>query len=57
MHRFYHLARYNIGLSPLLNVTGFMVKYDLIKAEGWNTKNINRGYRIFFNKYCKRKKN
>jgi len=39
-HRFYHLARYNIGLSPLLNGTGFMVKYDLIKNEGWNTKTL-----------------
>ncbi len=40
MHRFYHLARYNVGLSPLLNGTGFMVKYDLIKEEGWNTKTL-----------------
>ena len=40
MHRFYHLARYNIGLSPLLNGTGFMVKYNLIKEEGWNTKTL-----------------
>ena len=40
MHRFYHLARYNVGLSPLLNGTGFMVKYDLIKNEGWNTKTL-----------------
>lgn len=40
MHRFYHLARYNIGLSPLLNGTGFMVKYDLIKQDGWNTKTL-----------------
>jgi len=40
MHRFYHLARYNLGLSPLLNGTGFMVKYDLIKQEGWNTKTL-----------------
>ncbi len=38
MHRFYHLARYNIGLSPLLNGTGFMVKFDLIKKNnGWDT--------------------
>ena len=37
MHRFYHLARYNIGLSPLLNGTGFMVKFDLIKDTGWDT--------------------
>ncbi len=34
MHRFYHLARYNLGLSPLLNGTGFMVKFDTIKPEG-----------------------
>ena len=40
MHRFYHLARYNIGLSPLLNGTGFMVKFDTIKEHGWNTKTL-----------------
>ena len=33
MHRFYHLARYNLGLSPLLNGTGFMVKFDVIKVS------------------------
>ncbi len=37
MHRFYHLARYNIGLSPLLNGTGFMVKFDVIKPKGFDT--------------------
>ena len=37
MHRFYHLSRYNVGLSPLLNGTGFMVKFDLIKEKGWDT--------------------
>ena len=37
MHRFYHLARYNVGLSPLLNGTGFMVKFDLVKNTGWDT--------------------
>lgn len=40
MHKFYHLARYNIGLSPLLNGTGFMVKFDVIKETGWNTKTL-----------------
>ena len=41
MHKFYHLARYNLGLSPLLNGTGFMVKFDLIKEQGgWNTKTL-----------------
>ena len=37
MHRFYHLARYNLGLSALLNGTGFMVKFDLVKPDGWKT--------------------
>ena len=40
MHRFYHLARYNIGLSPLLNGTGFMVKFDAIKPDGWKTETL-----------------
>ena len=37
MHKFYHLARYNLGLSPLLNGTGFMVKFDILKPNGWET--------------------
>ena len=37
MLRFYHLARYNIGLSPLLNGTGFMVRFDVVKPQGWDT--------------------
>ena len=40
MHRFYHLARYNLGLSPLLNGTGFMVKFDVIKPNGWETETL-----------------
>ena len=40
MNKFYHLARYNIGLSPLLNGTGFMVKFDVIKPTGWDTKTL-----------------
>ena len=40
MNRFYHLARYNLGLSPLINGTGFMVKFDIVKKEGWNTKTL-----------------
>ncbi len=40
MNRFYHLARYNLGLSPLINGTGFMVKFDVIKSTGWNTKTL-----------------
>ena len=40
MNRFYHLARYNLGLSPLINGTGFMVKFDVIKPTGWDTKTL-----------------
>ena len=40
MNRFYHLARYNLGLSPLINGTGFMVRFDVIKPDGWNTKTL-----------------
>ena len=40
MHRFYHLARYNLGLSPMLNGTGFMVRFDVIKPDGWNTETL-----------------
>ena len=37
-HRFYHLARYNLGLSPMLNGTGFMVNFNIIKENnGWKT--------------------
>lgn len=40
MNRFYHFARYNLGLSPLLNGTGFMVRFDVIKPTGWDTKTL-----------------
>lgn len=40
MNRFYHLARYNVGLSPLINGTGFMVKFDVIKPTGWDTQTL-----------------
>ncbi len=40
MNRFYHLARYNLGLSPLMNGTGFMVKFDVVKPNGWQTKTL-----------------
>ena len=40
MNRFYHLARYNAGLSPLINGTGFMVRMDVIKETGWQTDTL-----------------
>ncbi len=41
MNRFYHNSRYKIGLSPLINGTGFMVSMDIIKEEnGWHTSTL-----------------
>lgn len=40
MNRIYHLARYNAGLSPLINGTGFMVKMSAIKDTGWDTNTL-----------------
>ena len=40
MNKFYHLARYNVGLSPLINGTGFMVRFDVIKPNGWQTQTL-----------------
>ena len=40
MNRFYHLARYNAGLSPLINGTGFMVNFNTIKDTGWDTNTL-----------------
>lgn len=56
MHRFYHLARYNIGLSPLMNGTGFMVKFDVIKPEGWNTKTLTEDIEFSIKRIIKGKK-
>ena len=57
MHRFYHLARYNLGLSPLLNGTGFMVKFDIIKeAGGWKTKTLTEDIEFSLQRILKGKK-
>lgn len=56
MHRFYHLARYNIGLSPLMNGTGFMVKFDVIKPEGWNTKTLTEDIEFSLKRIIKGKR-
>ena len=56
MHRMYHLARYNIGLSPLLNGTGFMVKFDLVKETGWDTKTLTEDIEFSLKQIIKGKK-
>ena len=56
MHRFYHLARYNIGLSPLLNGTGFMVRFDVLKPDGWQTKTLTEDIEFSLQRIIKGKK-
>ena len=57
MHRFYHLARYNLGLSPLLNGTGFMVKFDIIKENnGWNTVTLTEDIEFSLQRILKGKR-
>ena len=56
MHRFYHLARYNLGLSPLLNGTGFMVKFDVVKPNGWQTKTLTEDIEFSLQRMIKGKK-
>ena len=56
MHRFYHLARYNLGLSPLLNGTGFMVRFDVVKPQGWDTKTLTEDLEFSLKRIIKGKK-
>ena len=56
MHKFYHLARYNLGLSPLLNGTGFMVRFDVIKPEGWVTKTLTEDIEFSLKRIIKGKR-
>ncbi len=56
MHRFYHLARYNLGLSPLLNGTGFMVRFDVVKPNGWDTQTLTEDIEFSLKRIIKGKK-
>ena len=56
MHRFYHLARYNVGLSPLLNGTGFMVKFDVVKPQGWDTVTLTEDIEFSLKRIIKGKR-
>ena len=56
MHRLYHLARYNVGLSPLLNGTGFMVKFDVVKPNGWETETLTEDIEFSLKRIIKGKK-
>lgn len=57
MHRFYHLARYNLGLSPMLNGTGFMVSFDIIKENnGWKTVTLTEDIEFSLQRILKGKR-
>lgn len=57
LHRLYHLARYNIGLSPNLNGTGFMVRFDIIKEEGgWKTETLTEDIEFSLQRIIKGRK-
>ena len=56
MNRFYHLARYNLGLSPLINGTGFMVRFDVIKPNGWKTYTLTEDIEFSLQRIIKGKK-
>lgn len=50
MNRFYHYTRYKIGLSPLINGTGFMVAMSVIKeSKGWHTKTLTEDIEFSLN--------
>ena len=56
-HRFYHLARYNLGLSPMLNGTGFMVRFDIIKENGgWKTVTLTEDIEFSLQRILKGKR-
>lgn len=50
MNRFYHYTRYKIGLSPLINGTGFMVAMSVIKENnGWHSKTLTEDIEFSIN--------
>ena len=56
-HRFYHLARYNLGLSPMLNGTGFMVNFNIIKENnGWKTLTLTEDIEFSLQRILKGKR-
>ena len=47
MNRCYHYSRYKLGLSPLINGTGFMVAMSVLKEmNGWHSKTITEDIEI-----------
>lgn len=50
MNRFYHHTRYKIGLSPLINGTGFMVAMSIVKEnKGWHTRTLTEDIEFSLN--------
>lgn len=53
--RFYNQARYNLGLSSQINGTGYMVKFDVIRKDGWHTKTMTEDIEFTFSSIAKGK--
>ena len=53
----YHLPRYNLGLSPLINGTGFMVSMNIIKElGGWHTNTMTEDIEFSIINICRGRK-
>ena len=50
MNKCYHLARYRLGLSPLINGTGFMVAMSVLnETNGWHTETLTEDIEFSLN--------
>lgn len=50
MNYCYHYARYKLGLSPLINGTGFMVAMSVLKeTNGWHTQTLTEDIEFSLN--------
>lgn len=57
INKCYHFARYKLGLSPLINGTGFMVSMSIIKEDnGWHTETLTEDIEFSLNHIAKGQK-
>lgn len=57
LNKFYHYARYNMGMSAFIQGTGFMVSMDIIKEEGgWHTTALTEDIEFSFTQIAKGRK-
>lgn len=57
MDRCYHYPRYNLGLTPMINGTGFMIAMSVLKEDGgWHTETLTEDTEISFKMVAKGRK-